>query len=384
MKNKLFFLAIIGCCFFLTSCEKDLLSPDDLHTTYIDEPIVLKVSEPVSARVVSEEEFIFDLSFTPLVQSGEYNDFELTYQTSSSCDEDVWVFNFRTLTWDQIGFTPPPGIMCLCVITEHGHLFSARGFRASNYLSLERQIKVRGHVWPRTVLALKINPEYSAVPIFLGKVNNFDGLAYDGQSFWVSSNLVDKIYNVSSGGIILKEFVSPSEWPSGLAYDGQNLWLSDGSNQIFKLTQSGTVQSQFTVPTDYPGALAWGNGKLWLLESEHPLVWAFGMSLIFGIDPVASCQTGLAVVTDTFQSPGERGMGIAWDGTHLLVATESIYGQDDKLYKLTTTGEVVQSYDLPVRFIEGIVWNGEVLWMLCGGPKDLMSRDMAIAGFKLR
>ncbi|TET26648.1 MAG: hypothetical protein E3J76_00095 [Candidatus Aminicenantes bacterium] len=366
--------------FLFYACTDDSSSPYNPQTIYIDEPIVLEVSAFLSASVNWQGDFVFDFNGVILVQTDAYNDFELTYWTSSSCDEDVWVYNFRKRRWDQIGFSPGPGIMCFTVITEQGHLFSARGLEAKDYLEEDLEMRVKGSVSGPKVRALKINPDYFIVPIRLENVRSFNGLVHDGESLWISSNSSDRIYNLSLEGKIIKEFEALAGYPFGLAFDGQDLWLADGSDRIFKMDQEGDVLCQFTVPTDYPGGLTWENDKLWLSEYEH----MYGISQLFGIDPYASCSAGFAVITDTFDTPEGGSTGLAWDGEYLLVVIKNPYSEAHKLYKIKTSGEVIQSYDIPVKFPKDIAWDGEAVWLLNYGPKDLINHDPVITRFKLR
>jgi len=201
-------------------------------------------------------------------------------------------------------------------------------------------------------------------------VHGFDGLTYDGQSLWVSSNASNELYKVSLSGAILEELAAPSRYPFGLAFDGQNLWLADGTDRIFELTPDGDILCEFSVPTDYPGGLAWGDDKLWLTEYG-------GSQSLFGIEPDASCNTGVAVITDELQTPGGNSYGITWDGTHLLVAS-------DKLYKVTTAGYLAEVYNLPVVSVKDIAWDGEAVWLLNQGPINVWGCDPVISRFRLR
>jgi hypothetical protein len=338
-------------------------------STYIDEPILLDSSETVTPSFLTGDEFGFRFSGISLVLDGTYNDFDLAYETSSSCDSDVWAFNYGTESWDSVGFSPSPGTMCLPVLMMQSHLFSALGLESHQYLNPNLEMKVRGYVGQPVVRALRINPDYLAVPIVVRGVHSFDGFAYDGRSFWLSSNMQDRLYQISLSGTIEKELVTPSGYPFGLAFDGQSLWLADGTDRIFELTSNGDILCQFTLPTDYPGGLTWGDDKLWLTEYG-------GSRRLFGIEPDASCHTGTAFIADELQTPGSNGYGLAWDGTHLLVASDS-------LYKVTTAGNVMEVYHIPVASVRDIAWDGEAVWLFNQGPTDVWGRDPVITRFRL-
>lgn len=368
--------ALMFAIFFLSGCANYL---DTTGTTYIDEPIVLDISAWISAEAKWGGDFIADLSSIPMVQFDDFNDLELSYWTSSSCDEDVWVYNFRTLNWDKIGFDPGPDVMCLCVIVEQCHLFSARRLQAEDYLNEHNHLKIRGDVGTPKVRALKINPDYHAVPLPFGGTHDFIGLTHDGNSFWVSSNWPDTIYHLSLAGRVIGEFNAPSEYPLGLAFDGSTLWLVDGSDQIFNLTTEGHVLCHFTVPPTCEYALTWAEGKLWMSKGDCP-----SLMDLFVIDPNPSCGSGSAVITETMKPLEEGIVGLAWDGTHLLAVGQSQYGETQTLYMLTTGGEVIKSYELPVKWAKDIVWDGDGIWIINHGPKEFTGRDQFITKFKLR
>lgn len=64
----------------------------------------------------------------------------------------------------------------------------------------------------------------------------------------------------------------------------------------------------------------------------------------------------------SFPAPGTFPTGLAWDGIYFWHAD---YNQD-RIYKLTTTGNVVSSFDLPsqVGSPAGIEWDGTSLWVV--------------------
>ncbi len=383
MIRKVSLSVIFVLSFIMAGCWDSASSSRMFNTTYIDDPILLAESDQISPAYTDGDTFVFECFVIPMVRQSEANDFELSYITGSSCDEDVWVYNFKTQAWDQIGFYPGPGFLCFTVISQQSHLFSDKGFKAEDYLNEMLQMKVRGAVGAPKVRALRINPDYFAVPLRVERVRDYYGLTHDRDSLWISSRHPDRLYNVSFEGFVLNEFELPSECPVGLAFDGQFLWLADGINQIFKMTRDGTALCQFSVPTDYPGGLAWGKNQLWLSEYEQML---FTLCSLVSINPQLSCQTGSADVTNTFEIPDIGGRGLAWDGTNILVAGEdsSISERPCWLLKMTPAGEEIQRYELLVKHVQDIAWDGNTVWILNYGLKELRSSDPVISCFKLR
>lgn len=361
----------------------------------LGEPIVLAQSNGVapSSRTFDEATRIvdatFDLGSVELVREGRYNDLTVTYTTPSTCDEELLVFNVSTGLWDRIGFPDGQHFWCGAAISRHGHLFSSRDLLAHDCVGPNLQVRVKGR-WasPDSLYAFEMNPKYRPIPLLIPHtytwgqdayesiVYGLDGLTYDGESFWLSSNSTDQLYRLSVAGELIEEFDAPSGYPFGMAYDGQNLWLADGTDRIFKLDRSGNALASFSVPTDFPGGLTWGAGKLWLSEYQGP-------HRVFGIDADPSCSAGSAVVTTAFEIPGGGSPGLAWDGEHLIVPMNFDVYSSTKLYVMTAEGQLVRQYDLPVHSVQDIVWDGSALWMLHAGPRGVSGRDPVLSRFKL-
>ena len=332
--------------------------------TFIDQSILVDSSDRVTPISTEADVFTFDLADFALVQSRRIDDFELTYMTSDSCDEDVWVFNYVTLSWDQIAFDPF-GI-CFQSPTRQVHLFSEIGSTATDYLSEQGEVMIRGPIYP-DILAFRLDPNLVALPL----PDFSNGLTYDGEFLWISSEFSDRIYRMNLSGQIVNEFDSPSSFPFGLAFDGDSLWLADGTDTIFGFNLSFEILCQFSLPTEWPRGLTVSGNRLWLSEftSRNPR--------ILEIDLVASCASGAAVVTDTISIPdGERSRGLAWDGSSLLVAS-------GRLYFMTPNGFVLEAYDFPVKGAQGLAWDGTALWVINEGPVELLTRKPVVTKFQI-
>ncbi len=54
-----------------------------------------------------------------------------------------------------------------------------------------------------------------------------------------------------------------------------------------------------------------------------------------------------------------RGMDLAWDGEHLWATNPN----EDKIYKIDTSGNIISSFDSPAIVSYGLTWDGEYLWV---------------------
>lgn len=336
--------------------------------SFIDETIVLEASDWVTGTETAEFETTFDLSSLNLVANLTFNDIEVSYTSMSTTDAFMYIHNFDTGEWDQVGF--PIGAGGAAVTRMYNTIRDRLG-SAQPYIDPDGILMLRGAP-AEEVRVLRLRETYKAARLIgEGNFNSFDGLTYDGAQLWASSNALDHLFLIDGEGAIASEFASPGNYPFDMAFDGENIWLADGSDRILKLSLDGTLIDAFTVPTDYPGGLAWGDDSLWLAEYEGPDL------RTFRIDPSASSIAGAAVITDEFQTPGGGSSGLAWSGENLLIAS-------DALYVVNVDGSVVQSYALPVLQPRGLAWDGQAVVMFSQGPPGVGNSGQKLNWFRLR
>ncbi|HUU47054.1 MAG TPA: hypothetical protein VM118_15105 [Acidobacteriota bacterium] len=369
---------------------------DEPTGMYSDEPIVLAYSLPIepvpplgyplmsvpsschSLRATSlADEYVFDLSYLPLVKEGRINDISILYFNTSSCDIDVEVWDNDRQQWRQFAFGSDGP--CQAFSTGERHILSALAIGAADVLDADSQLRVRafGHFGAPSLWATEVNPEYLMIPVSPQARFGRGGLAFgNGSLYSVSFSPFPGIYreDLSNGTELLFPARGSLGAPHGLAHDGESFWLADGTDSIFRLSQTGETLCAFSVPTDYPGGLTWDGANLWLAEYQGPDL------RLFEIDPEESCRQGSAVITRTFPTPGGGCPGLAWDGTHLLVVSDS-------LYRVSRDGEVVQSYALPLLSVMDIAWDGSRVCMVSRGwghPGRWFSDEWIISCFRLR
>jgi len=97
----------------------------------------------------------------------------------------------------------------------------------------------QGSLWLADSLSnkiLRVDPETAEI---IGSFGNpgtrVAGLAFDGMHFWISDPAAITIYELDSGGRLLRKFLSPGPSPRGLTYDGRFLWNADGNLSLYQL-----------------------------------------------------------------------------------------------------------------------------------------------------
>ena len=77
--------------------------------------------------------------------------------------------------------------------------------------------------------------------------------------------------------------------------------------------------------------------------------------------------TTTGTVVDSFNSPGYGPHGLTWDGAYLWCADNT----DDKIYKLTSDGSVADSFNSPGAAPTGLTWDGTYLWNADAGDDKI-------------
>jgi len=350
--------------------------------TYIDEPIILAWSGSISPSEQVENEYVFDLSGDTLVKTGRCNDIFVRYVTNTSCDEDVEVWDCEAKEWRRIAYSIPDAITHVCFQSprEQRHALSTWGIPTSVVLDSASRLRVRtlGRVTGLRVWTLEINAEYWMIPLTAEAPYGYGGLAHVNGHFYTIVFDALMLGEVAHSGEVLHHIQSPVEVPIGLAFDGEGLWVVGFEDTLFKVSLGGEILCRFSLSSIWPGDLAWDGEKLWLSEEENPA------PLLWGIDPVASCALGEAVITDTLTRPGgpRAASGLAWDGSHLLVFTKN-----SRLYRVERNGCVADSLAIAVSCYWGATWDGSRICLVSSGPTGPTGHpvnERTIACFKLR
>ena len=110
---------------------------------------------------------------------------------------------------------------------------------------------------------------------------------------------------------------------------------------------AGTVVDSFDSPCMHPNGLAFDGTYLWI--ADH----------VYKIYRITTSGT----VVDSFDSPDHPGFypsGLAFDGTYLWIASRE---NTDTIFKITTSGTVVDSFDGPGYNPSGLAFDGTYLWI---------------------
>jgi len=157
-----------------------------------------------------------------------------------------------------------------------------------------------------------------------------EGLAWDGQTFWVVTTNWGYIYQFTldeSSGVpeprVISSFPSPNRGVGGrydgLAWDGAALWYSDDFN-VYRLDTAGNVLSSFALDREVAG-LTWDGEHLWLaLDPPHPYSGEYATFMKADAEGNKLLSfSGLVTDVDA----------LAWmDGHLLVVGTESLPGSE--------------------------------------------------------
>lgn len=172
-----------------------------------------------------------------------------------------------------------------------------------------------------------------------------------------ASFTIDGVFTPHTGADVL-------ELDSGLVWDGSHLWLGYfAAHKVEKwdVSDAGKPvrEHQFSTNAGISG-MAWDGTNL-LLTKYPQILQQYDMD-------------GNAYVF--FSSPDSASQGITWGNHHLWLVGEVT----DRIYQLSTSGDVVASFTAPGPFGEGLSWmtfnDKDYLWYMEGSNKTIYLLDV--------
>jgi hypothetical protein len=356
-------------------CSKDPLEPDPTPAPpfSIDDEIVLDASPlpGVSASSVVGDESTFDMGALLLVQNGEFNEFDIGYQSPTSCDLDIDILNHDLLQWDRFANRPPAGTMCVGIFSNKTHILAEQKLSAGDYVDTNDRLKLKNAPAGTTVRALRINPRYKALPLAVTDAAYPRGIYYDGSAFWLGDFYM---FKMSAAGQILEQINTPVYFHFGLTWDGEKFWTawSDASQwKICAFDKTGALSCSFNVTQTVDDGLVFAQDKLWVGYDGGT------DPVILVIDPSSSCLAGTAQIDNTITLAISEINAMASDGTFIYVAS------DDEVIKFTTGGVAAGTYTLPVDGVQAMSWHSGGLWMVHRGPLYVRTDEYFVSRFQL-
>ncbi|MCF7794517.1 MAG: choice-of-anchor D domain-containing protein [Candidatus Cloacimonetes bacterium] len=190
------------------------------------------------------------------------------------------------------------------------------------------------------------------------------GLAWDG------TNLYSGIYGANGGEVYQIDpatgsstllFTGPQNDSFGMTHDGTNIWITDHvtSSSVpataVELSNSGTILSQFDLPDHYMSGIAYDSGNFWVATyyPDDP-------SVVYQVD-----NTGTILQQFNFDIPGndeEQPWDICMQDGDLWIA--DYYA--DALYRVDTSGTIIEEHTCENLKPAGIVYDGTYLWYVDG------------------
>lgn len=180
------------------------------------------------------------------------------------------------------------------------------------------------------------------------------GLAWDGAMLWNVDGAYGIAYSLDRlSGVQIRALTSPLPGTSGIAYDGQELWVcSETSSLVYRLNiLNGDIQKVLDLQKGFFSAVEYALDSLWLADMLT--------NSVIQVNP----ETG--EILTSFENPGFRVDGLAFDGTHFWISDSSTL----TIYRMTSAGDVIQSYLAPGQAPRGLTFDGYYLWNVDGGLK---------------
>lgn len=156
--------------------------------------------------------------------------------------------------------------------------------------------------------------------------------------------------------VIVHTIPSPTSSPIDIAFDGSDLWVEGyGDLRLYKIsTVDGSVLK--TIPTDVAMVLGleFSYGHLWLSNADDHLI--------------QQIDTSDGSVVNSIPAPAKYHKsypaGLAWDGQDMWNndPMDLVANPNDSIYKIDTTGKILQSRHAFGTYTTGLAWDGAFLW----------------------
>ncbi|MFC1509666.1 choice-of-anchor D domain-containing protein, partial [Candidatus Omnitrophota bacterium] len=183
------------------------------------------------------------------------------------------------------------------------------------------------------------------------------GMAWDGTALWIVDTLKN-VYHISTSGEVLSSFAVDFS-SSGLVWDGRHLWFADQSNgRLAQFDTTGTYRGGFDIHYWANSGITWDGEFFWVADynsSEIHKHTSAGEEVLYWGIPSSS---GI-----------EHPTGMTFDGSNLWIGDPN-EGSENNITKLSTTGQLLQSFDTndigiaPQSWpeVKTLAWDGESLW----------------------
>jgi hypothetical protein len=172
-------------------------------------------------------------------------------------------------------------------------------------------------------------------------------LGWDGNYLWCYCNASPYNFyriNPANGSVVYSFPSNTSSRTRGLTWDGTYLYTGAYSpNYVYARNTAGSIYRSFSL-TSYYGGLTFDGTYLWANSTSPRAFYTYNLN--------GSLIRSFSVTFYPFD-PG-------WDGTYLICGT---YSPSHMLYRLTTTGSIVQSASPPANYPWGCTFDGKYIWV---------------------
>ena len=367
----LFTLAFVACSDGPTSAP---INYTTLSTVSITDKIVLSSSDYLSADPI--EKIIYTVNFgksKPLIE-GKTLDVSITNRTSSRCDVDMFIFNYKTLQWNQLGFSPTGG-GCADAFKLQSHLLSTIDLHIMNFIDSGGKMLLRysNHNYGMGGRIFEVSQDYfeSSAPISKLGFTSTDIIKFADDSFWAFSYRDTLFHKHSLDGREILSFKPQTGSVWAFSADEQMIWYIDHEGKVFGVDDiTGDVKCQFQITASSPRGLTTDGNELWIIFNPSL------KSRLQSYDLLRSCESSVGVLLKNIEFSDTYVRGLDWDGSNLLLL-------DDKLNVVDTEGSLIAAYTLEVFGTHQAVWDGEAVMLFHHGPIFGASNESIVTRFSL-
>lgn len=187
-----------------------------------------------------------------------------------------------------------------------------------------------------------------------------DGIDYrGGYVYHANFNGPSDVLKTTTAGSLVSSLQGPA-YARGVDFTGYVYWVYSfwpqvPRDRIYRVNQAGSITASFAAPSHGRGVTYDGEHLRYSTGGNHN--WNYVYKL-----------TTKGSVVSSFQAPHGEGYlnkGIDWGGSYLWLAQSSTAG--GFIYQMTTAGSIVFSMFLQGRRPTGVAWDGKHVWFADGG-----------------
>lgn len=387
-RSAIGFLALLVITIFVASCGDKSVNDTSIYSSIAVKPLAandtIVIAQSTGVKGVRfDSVYEVDLSNVRAELNGKVDDIYVKYMTPTSNDVAHWIWNFKRNSWDQ--FASATNYSTAYFRLPQFHSILSAGLNVRDYFSDSSTIRIKPYysLLPDStpdedlqVTLLVYHQGYKPIYLESHPYTFVNDLAYNGKSYWMQA-ANNRFMELSRRGVVLNINYKFNKIMDGLTHipNGFASLSNYSPVELSILDDDLTLQCKYVSPRGSSlSDLAWFGDKLLAI---NPSSGAYTILTLIDIDSL--CQAGRYVPADTIVLNG-RMAKITIGGEYILGLSRDM---PPWLFRFHPTGDVLDSFLLPLSGVRDIEYANNILHVLCSGPRNFYSSGSKIVKIRM-